>query len=680
MAKQKSDRPELDLDDVPVNLVDTPDKKMSPEEEAEFLAHVRENQIEAESAWSENYDAAERETRFANLGEQWDQKIMASRARAGRPCLTFNDLPQFMDQIINDLRINSPSIQVDPADDLTIDSEISNLSGTDKYAKAKVFEGLIRDIEHQSSAEAHYDTAVQHAVEGGFGWLRVFPTTANNKSMSLDLRIKSLANRWAVLMDPNADEPDMSDSDYCLVGDIMSRTAFEKLYPDAVVGDLVGMSRWWGSRETVCVAEYFERYAITRQLLQLASGEIVWADEIKDVHDHFRDTGQIVAERSVDTYKIRWFKLTGSSILRGPVDMPCSTIPVVPVLGKSTNVHGKKDFRGVIRHAMDPKRAENFWMTNATERVAMAPKAPWVATATMVEGYEREYQEAATGNPAVMLYNPDPMAPGQRPQREQAALMPVAELQMAASMTDKVKSTIGMYSASLGARSNETSGKAIMARQRESDVANFTFSDNLSRAIRRVGRLLVEMIPEIYCDQRCVRLRQEDGTGDWVEINMPSDGGISPSDLSIGSFDVVVKSGPSYTTQRAEAAEALMEFMRVAPSVGALIVDKVASAMDWPGADGISKRLMHTIPEEMLTEDELKLRGEKAPPAPTPEQQAQMAESEADMAMAQAKMAEAQARLAEAEMGGDAAVMVETVRDAVAEGIAEIMVGRNENG
>jgi len=57
-------------------------------------------------------------------------------------------------------------------------------------------------------------------------------------------------------------------------------------------------------------------------------------------------------------------------------------------------------------------------------------------------------------------------------------------LQEALNASDDMKGIIGLYDASLGARSNETSGVAINARQREGDVSTFHFLDNMSRAIR----------------------------------------------------------------------------------------------------------------------------------------------------------------------------------------------------
>ena len=47
--------------------------------------------------------------------------------------------------------------------------------------------------------------------------------------------------------------------------------------------------------------------------------------------------------------------------------------------------------------------------------------------------------------------------------------------------SDDMKSIMGLFDASLGAKATRPAGVAILARQREGDVSTFNFIDNLSR-------------------------------------------------------------------------------------------------------------------------------------------------------------------------------------------------------
>jgi hypothetical protein len=161
-----------------------------------------------------------------------------------------------------------------------------------------------------------------------------------------------------------------------------------------------------------------------------------------------------------------------------------------------------------------------------------------------------------------------------------------------------MKAIIGIYDASLGARSNETSGKAILARQREGDVSTFHFIDNMSRAIRHAGKIIIDLIPHVYSKERVVRILKEDGAPESIKINQKfiQDGIEKVYDLTVGKYDVVVKSGPSFTSRREEAANQMMQLIQSFPQAAPLIGDLIAKNLEWPGADEISERMKALLP------------------------------------------------------------------------------------
>lgn len=179
---------------------------------------------------------------------------------------------------------------------------------------------------------------------------------------------------------------------------------------------------------------------------------------------------------------------------------------------------------------------------------------------------------------------------------------------------DDMKSIMGLFDASLGARSNETSGRAILARQREGDVSTFNFIDNLSRAIRHAGRVIVDLIPHVYNTERIIRAIREDGTNYKVPINQPTpveqqrgqgdqmqqqQSMLRVYDLTTGKYDVTCEAGPSFTTRREEAAAQMVEFIRAYPNAAPLIGDLLAKNLDWPGADDIADRLKAMLPPQV---------------------------------------------------------------------------------
>ena len=192
---------------------------------------------------------------------------------------------------------------------------------------------------------------------------------------------------------------------------------------------------------------------------------------------------------------------------------------------------------------------------------------------------------------------------------------------------------MGIFDASLGAKSNETSGRAIMARQREGDVSTFNYIDNLSRAIKHAGRVIVDLIPHVYDAPRIIRIIHEDGKNESVKINQEhtaeapgqeqgqagqqtaqpgamgqdeqneqrefAEGMVKLYDVTVGKYDVTCEAGPSYTTKREESSEQMMQFVQAFPQAAPMIGDLIAKNLDWPGADDIADRLKAMLPPQV---------------------------------------------------------------------------------
>lgn len=576
---------------------------------------------ESESATDFNRRAAREDIRFARLSEQWPEEIKKQRMAESRPCLTINKLPAFIRQVVNDARQNKPSIAVHPVD-----------NGADENT-AEIIGGLCRSIERGSDADVAYDTAIDHAVTGGFGFFRIDIEYAHEDSFDLEARIRRVADPLLIHWDANSTAADASDWEYAFELDPMSGAAFKREFPDAepvdwsmsdehfqnwMLEDQVVVSDYWlrekGERDLILFAmqgEEMPRPIREDQLLIMAKAAAeqqgLPLDGLKD-----KEIAQLyvqsmnmeeIRRRKVDYWTVKKRTINAHEVLKEE-DWPGSTIPICPVWGEEVLIDGRRHFRSMIRDAKDPQSMFNFWRTASTELVALAPKAPWVGPVGFVpDGHEGKWETANTRSHAYLEYDP---SAGNMPTRTPFAGVPAGVLQESLSAADDMKSIMSIYDSSLGAQSNETSGKAILARQRESDVSNFHFIDNLSRAIRYAGRCLVEIIPSVYSARQTVRILGEDQTEKVVKLTQEDGGGMIGEDgdrdlynLAVGKYDVTVSSGPSYATQREETREILIELMRAIPGSAQFIGDIVLEHMDFQGADKVAERLKMFLPPQV---------------------------------------------------------------------------------
>jgi hypothetical protein len=191
--------------------------------------------------------------------------------------------------------------------------------------------------------------------------------------------------------------------------------------------------------------------------------------------------------------------------------------------------------------------------------------------------------------------------------------------------SEKMRAVVGIYDASLGARSNETSGVAIRRRDAQADTGTFVYHANFSLAIQRTGQIIVDLAPHIYDSYRMIRIIGDDGKQDTAEINKPTlrDGEeIVHNDITVGSYDVVTVAGPSYATRREEAADAMTSFMQAVPGAGAVLGDIYAKMQDWPDSEEIGERLEVILPPAIKAQIKKRDQDPNAPPQPpTPEEQ-----------------------------------------------------------
>lgn len=583
--------------------------------DTDILADARAFRDRAESAETVNRKTWKDDVKFARLGEQWPDAIKQQRQAEKRPCLTVNKLGPVIRQVVNDARQNRPAIKVLPQD-----------SGADPET-AEVMTGLIRNIEQTSDADVAYDTAIDNAVSGGFGYWRVnldyasdidldSLSSAGDEVFTQDICIKRIMNPLSVYADPDSIQADSSDWMKCIVIDRMSETQFKAKYPKAKKSGF-DSNEWqsapdgWKTDKEITVAEYWVREEIVVPVVgvqmvdgldeqqQPVMGELVVmrADEWAKLEKE-GSQGQIVSgPRPVKSYKVTQYVVTGVEVL-DTKDWPGTYIPIVPVYGDEVICDGKRYLRSLISDARGPQEQYNFWTTSATELVALAPRQPYVGPRGAFK--DPKWGTANTASHSFIEYD-GPVAP----QRQAPPSVPAADLQLALNASDDIKGSTGMYDASLGARSNETSGKAIIARQREGDVSTFHFIDNLSRAIRHTGRIVLDLIPKVYSTPRIVRILGEDGTPESRQINQEfqeqdETGQAIPRihDFQAGRYDLAVTSGPSFTTKREEAASQMIELIRAYPAAAPIIGDLLAKNLDWPGADEIAERLKKMLEME----------------------------------------------------------------------------------
>ncbi len=585
----------------------------------DFLRESRERFLTAQAATQKNREQMRTEQRFANGGgAQWTTTDATTRRTEDRPCLEINRIPQFIRQVSNQIRASRSQIQIHP----------KGKGATQKLAAA--LQGLIRSVETDSDADVAYDTASEHQLRIGLGYVRLRAVFAYDDRFDQVARLERVRNPLAVYMDPTTLEADFWDATHCHVVGSWGKREYEKRW--GTVSSYQSLTEFvragtdlqdWMPEGKVVTAEYFYVEEVLRTLRLFADGSSLWDSEVEAFQAAWAvvHPGQpvpaLARTRQVPTRVPYWCLRNAIDILEGNADrtagrpLPGTRIPIFPVIGDEVDLDGTVDYHGMVRDAMDPQRMYNFWASSIAETVALAPKAPWIAAAGQVSQYLEDWKQANRVAHSVLVYDPKSLDGNLVPPPQRSvAEPPIQGMVMGLREADNdLKAVMGLFDASLGQQGPEQSGKAIGLRQQQGQVANSNYQDNLQRTKRSIGRSLLEWLPVITDTPRVLHLVKPDGTKEQAIVHAGAQNAPGPTfdtpegvtatyDIAAGHFDVTVSTGAPAATEREATQQWLLELFKILPQLAVLGADIVLENSDFDGAQQLAKRAKAMLPPQ----------------------------------------------------------------------------------
>lgn len=560
-------------------------------------------------------------------GDQWDPNTKGMREQQKRPALTVNRLPQFVRQVTNEQRQSKPAVTVNPVD-----------SASDPKT-AEVLQGVIRNVEYTSNADAAYAAGGQAAAITGLGYWDVCAEYEDERSFEQKLTISRIKNSMSVTMDPGTKEVAGDDARWVIKSSDVSESEWKARFPGREMptgsgwkGEGDSAANWVG-KEGVRIHEYRWIQEEEDTLFDIPAGYFedipnggpVLLSDLDQKLAALLEQASDVNRRQTTRRTARWAKIAGDEVIEQG-ELAGRYLQLVRVVGTELEIDGETIYEGVIRHAKDTQRMLNYFVSAEAEAIALTPKAPFMAAEGQVAGHEAAWKNANISAASLLQYKPQAIGgalipPPQRIMAE-ANVSAITNARMQAA--DDLKAVTGIYDGQLGARSNETSGRAILARQNQGQTANFHFQDNLGMAIRYTGRILIDLIPKIYSGPRTLRIMGEDGKHEMVPVNgqrgefrgephgqpNPATGEQNSIQLDAGRYDVAVSMGLSYQSRRQEAAAQMAELFRADPNLPRLVGDLYVKSLDIPGGDAIAERIQKSLPPGLQPPDE----GKTPPP------------------------------------------------------------------
>ena len=544
-------------------------------------------------ATRKNREAEEQRLKFYVGGDlQWRDEELTNRRNANRPWITDNRCKPAVDQIEGDIRLNPPGPQVHPVG-----------QGADADT-ADIVEGLLRETEYRSAAKTAYSTAGKYSGASGFGVIELQTEYCSERDFAQQLRICSVEDPSTVFFDPTARMANRQDAMWggklrayneaeyrAVFGDkrkVLDRSAVSGWIQQAMgamqetigyQGDAATMREWTGSgRGPFYVAEFY-LVELDPVPLRLCSDGIARFDDEEPpegvTYDPSNDSERAVLRRSIKKYVV-----DALEVLQEPTDWLGRLIPLFPVLGPEVYIDGKLHRLSLIAGEIDKQRALNYVGSTMVELAGLMPKSPWIGAKGSFD--DPKWKAANSEIWAYLEYTPvhvvdettgqTQLAP---PPQRNVWEAPIQWLiALGQYFIDGIKAGTAIYNPSLGQQQGDQSGRAIEQLRSESNVGNFSYSDNLHRAIEVMYNEMVYIFPKILTGQRVVTIVKPDSQHEVITINQefPAEVGMAPqkkkqkaNSITTGQYSVRVIAGPSFETRQENAIATLTDFFKVAP-------------------------------------------------------------------------------------------------------------------
>lgn len=537
------------------------------------VQELRERNDYATDQWREIVEEGNTDMAYV-AGDPWDPQDRQTREDAKRPVMSFDEFGQYVNQLINQIRLHKRAIHVTPL----------GAGANDK--KAQVRADLIRQIEYRSNAQQAYTAAFENTVQRSYGFWRIkakFVTQpaesgGDGSGFNQELVIESCPNPNLITPDPDILSPTGSDMRYLFQKESWALSDYRKKFPKAKVIDftpqLAQDAPAWIDQSRIQLAEYWtvekgtERLFLFKGLGQGGRDLEVLASDLKKP-DYARLIGDRDPdkERDVERPKVMQYLTNGFEILGTPTEWPGKYIPYVCCFGKIlyTTDGGKntKRIMSLVRLARDPAMFYSYIRTCQAEIVGGVPRTSWIGYEGQFSNHEDNWQRSnhepvvyleakatteATGQTVLPL-------PVRQPWDPQVHNLEV----IAEAARRAIQAAMGTTPLPTAAqRKNEKSGVALESIRQSEQQGSFHFVDAYESAVTQGGVILEDLLPHYYDAARDITTRTQADETKVIRVNDPtnlSPGQDEPVDIDHGDYDVTLSTGPASDSERATANE-----------------------------------------------------------------------------------------------------------------------------
>lgn len=540
--------------------------------EAGLFSKVKSRIREASSYWSDSIKRIDSELSFVG-GKQYTEEDDEIRGE-GHANIVLNLTRQYCNMIINPYRASPFGINL-------------TARRPEMAEKVAILKRVVRGIENDSNAKAQYTIGIDRQVKGGVGYLGLKTEFVDDESFEQRIRIISVIDPSMVIWDTLDKSVAGDKATWCVLVEHVSESTAKNTYgyepqEHMTYTSVVEESAWEAPEGTVEIVHYFTMESRTKEIYDNGEGGVTDKQPRK----------KGVRSRQVKEKFCKVYHFCGEQQLGEETIWNIDRLPIIPVRGEMIDLgNGKVDFVGLVHWAKDPARLINWTASQTAERIAIAPKQTTYVDGESILPYKDIWKQAPRLNPPFLPYmSRDPNDPTRTfaPPQDRTVSVDINDTSSAQKNYESVLSGIlGINPAGgdIAGVNNETA-TSVLTKNISQDMSNYHFPDNLSESIKELGRVLIQLIPQIYDVESTHTLVDEKGNSEDMALNL------GEFTLSSKDYKVDVDAGPMMATKKREARSNLLALGQIlGPEASLIFADDLVRSTDMEDADAIAEKV-----------------------------------------------------------------------------------------
>lgn len=601
-------------------------------DEGEVLHKASQDCQTWQSYFNENITRGKDDFNFA-VRDQWTAVERSEFTRLFKPAMTFNKLKDYVRKISGEQRKNKPDLIV------------RSLTGKASQEQIDLRTDIIRTISYHSQNDLIYQQAFTDALLMGFGCFQIKLEYETPNSFNQIIRYEMINDPTRVYFDPTALKPHKGDGNYFARDYLFTREQFEATYPYILnpvsfLDPNTLMDFQWLTKDTIVVREYEFKEWFPLIIYKLSDGSII--DKKTYESDDFQESlkmkqalakessvlnrlienqiPKIIDERQTQDYKIRSHRAIKDRIIDFH-DWPSKYLSGIWLNGDSYYLEGRQYTYSYIRESRDAQKALNYINSEIMAEIKNRRREQWLATSDNIIGNEQQWRNPELQMGA-LIARPDPKT-GAMPIKQQAWDISPGLYQNSMKFTQELREILG-FSEQEEMQGKDMSGKSRRERKLEGAMSTYVFNDNFTQAVAQGGRVVNDLLPYLFKEERNMMVVRKDGKSDYITINKKMNDGSMMNPIEHGDFDVEIDTGPSFSVQKEVALEFLQQTLQAYPQAFPLIADLWAKNLDVQFMPQMAERFKSMVPPDILAKE----NGDAPPPPKPPSPQEQMMQAE----------------------------------------------------